>query len=386
MHAKLEHKNLSNALKIAGYAVAKRSTIPVLKHYHVSADAEHRTVTIRATDLAVSIITSIPCADDSEVQGGAITVPADTLAKFVSTLSGGEIELEDNHSLVSLSVKSGKAKANIKGIDAQEFPVIAAESLACVHTIPAAELLRVIGEVVYAAEKSDARPVLQAICFTVKGDTLTLAATDGFRLAVSNGKLAEAAAKDFVALIPTPAIAHLQSILKGGVVGFVLCGKAGEETQIKFECGDTSLVAQLAEGTFPDFKKIIPKKIAEGKISASVSANDLLRACQQVSVFAKDNAMTARFSFHAPTTTDPAMIGVYGQAEESGDGVSEIDCEACDGDIDISLNLQFLSDVLRVLSGGKSVIAMTVPTSPVLITPGGRDDFLYVLMPMRIGK
>ena len=151
-------ENLAKGLAIVGRAVATRSTLPVLSNILLSTDGSR--LKLSATNLEVGINCWIGAKVEQE---GATTVPARLLADFINSLPPERIDLDLITRTQTLNLKSGRFEANIKGIDAQEFPLILIPEEDSRLTIKPDVLRQMIDQVAFAAATDESRPVLTGV-------------------------------------------------------------------------------------------------------------------------------------------------------------------------------------------------------------------------------
>src|SRR5437763_2996956 len=175
-----KQQDLSHGLSAVSHAVSNRSTLPILANILLATD--HGRLKLSATNLEIGI----NCWVDAQVhEEGTTTVPAKLLTDFVNSLSPAPVDitvLEDSN---KINIKSEGSSANIKGMDASEFPLIpSAEGGEPPVVIDAAQLKEMINEVAFAASEDESRPVFTGVLVQVGNEQVTFAAADAFRLAV----------------------------------------------------------------------------------------------------------------------------------------------------------------------------------------------------------
>src|SRR5688572_16763752 len=148
-------ENLARGLQVASRAVSTRATLPVLAN--VLLRTEDAGLKLTATNLEIGITAWVPGRVDTE---GSLTVPARLFSDIVNGLPAGErvdLELE---SATSLRIKAGRYQTHLRGIDAEEFPVIPSPGERPTTRISQRELRRALSEVAFAAATDEARPIL----------------------------------------------------------------------------------------------------------------------------------------------------------------------------------------------------------------------------------
>ena len=177
-------ENLTRGLQVVGRGVSTRGTLPILSNVLLKTDAGRLKLT--ATNLEIGINHWVPAKVEDE---GAITVPAKLFTDFVNSLAPGQIDLSLNVRTKTLHVKSGAYEANIRGLDAEEFPIIPAVPDKPTTSIGQSTLRRMIHEVAFVASSDDSRPILTGCLFSLQGEKVTLAAADPYRLSVRSATL-----------------------------------------------------------------------------------------------------------------------------------------------------------------------------------------------------
>jgi len=374
-------ENLAKGLATVGRAVATRSTLPILSNILLESD-EGR-LRLAATNLEVGINCWIGARVEDE---GSTTVPARLLTEFVNSLPPGQIDMELNERTQTLNLKCARYEANIKGIDATEFPdVPTAESIGGqnnLHLEPDS-FRRMIDQVVFAAATDESRPILTGVLAQFHQGGLTLAAADGFRLSVTSADVGADLDTTTSAIVPARALAELSRILGADQEEPIELILTPQRNQILFHLRTTDLVSQLIEGNFPDYKQIVPKAHTTRTLA---STQELLKAVKVAFLFARDAANIIRFNVVPGNELTPGQVIVTGTSAEFGDNVSEIDANIQGDAIEIAFNARYMIDALSIVGTPEVVVETSTPSSPGVIRPVGGSDFLCVIMPMHITR
>src|SRR3954451_23545091 len=279
-------EHLAEGLTVVGRVVPSKSTLPVLSNVLLTTrDGE---LQLTANNLELSVAHRVPAAVESE---GDITLPARLLADYVALLDHGQkVQLELNAKTHKVHLACGRYEANVAGIDAEDFPPVPAVSGGSSFSVPAGLLKQAISEVVFAAAPDDTRPVLAGVLVKVGGGALTLAAADGFRLAVRTVDLPEGG-PELTMIVPAKTLTEVARLLSDSEDEQVAINTTANGNQIYFAFGKTEITSRLIEGQFPDYNRIIP---AESKTKIKLSTGDFLRATRAAAVFARDNSNIVR--------------------------------------------------------------------------------------------
>jgi len=151
------------------------------------------------------------------------------------------------------------------------------------------------------------------------------------------------------------------------------------KTQVLFQLKDVELVAQLIQGTFPDYSRLIPK---EWGSRAVVEVKDFLQETKIASIFARDGSGIVRITFEGSEDGTPGKMTIAARAEEIGDNHGELDAQVEGEASKIAFNGKYLQDVLQVLDGGRVALETTGPSQPGVIRPVDSDTYVHVVMPM----
>jgi DNA polymerase-3 subunit beta len=366
-------ENLNHGLGIVGRAVATKTTLPITNNVLLATD-EGR-LKLVATNLEMAISCWIGAKVDDE---GAITVPARLLTEFVSSLPSDTISVHLSPQTKTLGLKCARFEARISGIDAKEFPPIPSVDEGITTSVEVEALRQSINQVVFAAATEESRPVLTGVSTQLEGKTLTLAAADGFRLAVFKLPIAESIKPKAEVIIPARTLSELNRLMADQEEAVTITLNPNK-SQILFRLKNTELVSQLVQGTFPNYAQLIPQSYNTRMI---VSVADFLRATKTASIFARDGSGIVRLVITPGSESSPGKVAISARSEEIGDDVGEVDATVEGADAKIAFNGKYLTDVLSVLHESQVALETTSPSSPGLIRPVGTDNYTHVVMPM----
>jgi len=365
MKATVLQSNFAHALNSISRIVSTRTTLPVLGNILI--EANKGKLLFSATDLEIAV--SAECAGKIEKEG-KITIPARLLIDFVVNNNDENINISLKD--LTLSLKSKKYQANIKGIAHEEFPTIPEAPKEKYSTLKSDDILDSLKKVVMATANDETRPVLAGVYLKFDGKYLTMAATDSYRLAEKKIEISEVKeAKDII--VPARAMNELLRILsseKSDNVEMIV-----DENQVFFVIGEVQIVSRLIEGSFPPYEQIVPK---DAKISVKCDLAETLAALKMSSIFAKDIANNIRFKI----SKDKLLIS--STAKEIGDTTSEVLAEVFGGEIEIAFNARYLLDVLSILPGDRVEMSFNDDASPCVIKTDKDKNYLYLVMPLKI--
>jgi len=369
-------ENLAKGISIVSRVVSTRAVLPVLSNILMTTD-EGR-LKLAATDLS----TSVTCWIGAKVEeDGEITVPARLLSDFVNTLPPAEIQIELITRTKSLHLTCAQFEAHIRGIDAQDFPLIPSDVSDHGISLPPDTLRQMIEQVTLAAAVDEARPVLTGTLANFEGSELTMVAADGFRLSLRKASLDEEMAEPLQVIIPARALRELArvSVEEEEPIEIIV---TPDRNQALFRLSNVEIVTQLIEGKFPDYNQIIPSSYST---RAVVNTHELLRAVRISVLFSRDVANIIRLEIIPGTELGPGRL-IVESAAEVGQNVGELDAVVEGEQMEIAFNGRYLIDMLNVLGTEQAALETTNSSRPGILKPVGDENLVYVVMPMHLKK
>ncbi|MFC2031511.1 DNA polymerase III subunit beta, partial [Chloroflexota bacterium] len=307
------------------------------------------------------------------------------LTEFVNSLPPGQIEIELSERTQTLNLKCARFEANIKGIEASDFPEVpTAENIDGSNNLhlDADAFRRMVDQSAFAAATDESRPILTGVLAQFHQGGLTLAAADGFRLAVTKADVGVDLDEASSVIIPARALAELSRI-SGDQEDPIQMFITPTRNQILFHLANTDLVSQLIEGNFPDYNQIVPKTHNTRSI---VSTEEFLKAVKVAFLFARDAANIIRIRVVPGSDLSPGHLIVTGTSAELGDNVSELDATIEGEEIEVAFNARYLIDALTVAGTPEIALETSTASSPGVIRPVSGNEFLCVVMPMHITR
>jgi DNA polymerase-3 subunit beta len=375
MKASVSQQELAHGLSTVSRAVSPRSTLPVLANVLIATD-EGR-IRLSATNLELGISCWIKAEIEEE---GSITVPSRTISDLVGALPNDRVEMLLNDRTQTLNIQCGTNSTDIKGIDAQEYPPMPLPEKTGGVALNIADIKEMIQQVAFAASSDEARPVLQGVLTQIEGNSMTMAATDGFRISVRSLTVNNPTDKTISVIIPARALNELARIAANGDETVSMSIPSGRG-QVVFNLKDAELVSQLIEGNFPDYKVIIPRTY---KTHTVLSTPNFQKACRQAEIIARDGNNIVRMHIQ-PKMEGPGIVEISAQSEETGNSEVQIDANI-DGDgLLIAFNVRYLREVLDIIKTPSVALETNANNTPATLKPIGEDEFVHVIMPMHLG-
>ena len=377
---------LERGLSIVSHAVAARHSLDQLRHVHLAVDDDG--VRLTATDTEIALIAHI---DATISEPGAITVPHRFLHDLVSSLDGGDIELSVAPDSQVMQIRAGDAnESSIHGMRADSYPNIPGVSDGDTIKIVASEFREALRHVVFAAATDDGRPVLTGIHFRFGSDDkdkeeeekekerLTLAAADGFRLAVYHMRVINDLTEPVQITVPARALRELERLLSDEEDTLELYLHS-DRSYVRLHLPGTQMTAQLIQGNYPSYDQLIP---SEYQTRVVLAGDTLQQSVRSAAVFARESSGIVRLRFNGNGNGESG-ITLTARAEELGNHRGQVGASVEGEDSRIAYNVRYLQEALQVASGHAEIAMETSgPSNPGVFRVVGRDNYVHVLMPM----
>ncbi len=375
MKVSVPRDQLAYGLQVVSRAVAARSTNPILRNVLLATD-EGR-LRFSATDMELAITCWVEAETISEE--GATTVEARLFSSLVGTLPNDMVHLAYDEGRQILTVECSGTHNELRCLPADDFPPLAVDEIGPVVRLVAAQWREIVQQVAFAAAEDDARPVLMGVSIRVMGDTMEFAATDGYRLSVRRVTLDATPGVDWQVVVPARALNEVARIA-AKTAGEVQLGVLTDRQQALFRTDHAEVVSQLIAGQFPDYQRIIPQAYNTRVVLAR---EPFLAACRRAEVFASEGNNIVKLII-TPGTDAPGVIEVSGTADEKGSSTSRLPAVVEGEAMTIAFNVKFLREALEVVPTAEVALELIAPQNPGVLRPVGRDDFLHLVMPIKI--
>ena len=369
----VEKSLFAESLAIVGRAVASGPHLPVLANVLIESDAGQ--LRLAATDLTLGVSVWMDARLDGQL---ALTLPAKTLTDIVNSLADSEVQFSVNGK-PEAAIKSGTFKGVVRGIEASEFPAIPEHDVSNGIALDASLLKEMIQATAFAASIDQARPVLEGVQLSLDGSTLSMAATDGFRLAVKKARLTTSVSSQQV-IIPASSLKETVRILSATKPGQVYLLLPQKGVQAVLRAGNVQLISQLIDGRFPDYQMIVPKGY---KTRTVLSTADLLKACKQAAIIAREGGNVIQLRL-TPGEELSGKVTVLAESGDTGESEVELPATITGPEMTIAFNVKFLQDGLEAIRTKNVVIETNTHNTPAVIRPVGEEEYLYILMPMHV--
>jgi DNA polymerase III subunit beta len=354
---------LIRQLAIVSRAASTRTAVQVLAGLLLR--SEGGKLDLAATDMEISLRTSLEAEVATE---GAVVVPGKLLVDLARLLSGEEVSIEHRQGEGVVEIVSGSAVYRIHTYNAEDFPRLPDPTGTAMIPIDAEALLETAAKVSRAASRDESRPVLTGILVRFEGESLVMAATDSYRLAVKETSMSEPG-PELDAIVPARALVELSRVAQGAAelqLGL-------QENQVLFGSDGVLLTTRRIEGQFPNYRQLLPETFES---EVTLPRDELLEVVRRVSVMAQRNApLRLRFA--------EGELTVSAQTQDVGEGRETMPAPFSGEPIDIGFNPEFLRDGIESVEGDELRLKLISPLRPAVLQGAG-EDFSYLIMPIRL--
>ncbi|HEY4484232.1 MAG: DNA polymerase III subunit beta [Candidatus Harrisonbacteria bacterium RIFCSPLOWO2_02_FULL_41_13b] len=358
----VNQKNLKRSLTLVERIVSKNLTLPVLQN--IVLKTENGRLKISSTNLEIGMNSWIGAKIEEE---GEIAVPAKVFSDFIDNIQDEKITINSKEHVISINSDSYKTK--IIGFSAKDFPIIPRVKENSFIKIPSQEFLEILLTVIDSVSLSESRPELSGILINFSADKIEGAATDSFRLAEKVLNIKNSKPEQSI-ILPRVTAQELIRILPG----LENISISISDNQIFFVSEDLEIVSRLIDGSYPDYKKVIPER----RISRVLVKKEEIE---------KSVRLAGVFSSHI------SDIKINGESEglriaakntDKGEASSWISSAIVkDEPFEVMVNYRYLMDGLKIIPTENIVLEFTGEGNPLIIRPEERKDITYLIMPLR---
>ena len=359
---------LEYLLKVNG-VVERRNTLQILTNIYLQVSDNQ--LTIKATDLEISVETTLPINME---ESGNVTVSAKNFYEIVKELPEAEIEItsKENH---WVSIHCGASKFNIMGIAPEDYPALPSFSKGEFHSIKTDALKNMIEHTIFAVSTDETRYHLNGVFLDhAEGNLYRMVATDGHRLAYCEKELftQTPAFLPKGIIIPRKGVLELKKLLDSAEKELMV---ALEGNHLIFRSKQTRLFIRLIEGRFPDYKQVIPKSNPN---VLELESKELLLSLKRVSLLANEKSKGIKL------TVSEGRLEISTNNPDIGEAKEVVETSYTNEPIEIGFNAKYLMDSISGLTDKNISLSLNDRMSPGVVRVVGDDDYLCVLMPMRL--
>jgi DNA polymerase-3 subunit beta len=361
-------ENLAKSLNLAARFSSTRSQLPILGNILLSASKTK--LKVASTNLEISVSSEVGAKIEEE---GELTIPSKVISEIVANLPKGSIELQSDKEQLKISTSGFSSK--VLGMNSADFPKIPGKvDTGKALVISKKELSDALPKVLFSASVDETRPVLTGALFILEKTSLTVVATDGFRL--SKKKINLKTGREGRVIVPKGVLNELLRLVQEA--DEVLFDIEEKEKQVIFGIENIILTSRLIEGDYPDFEKIIP---ASSTIKVLIDKEELLRAVKLASIFARESFNIVKLALLKDS------VKVLAESSSSGSQETKVDAKV-EGDIgkdfEIAFNFHFLEEFLHSVIGDEVKMEFTTTTAAGIFRDSDDDNYLHLIMPVKL--
>ena len=359
-------ENLNHGLQIVGSIANKNVNLPILQNVLIR--AKEGNITLSSTNLEIGIEAQVRGKIE---QDGEFTLPAQLLANYMGLVDANQVNcvLEGKE----FRVHAGEQDSIIKGESAEEFPILPAIEKNQRVELDKNTFQEALHQVVVAASLDETRPEIAGVFLNVDEQTLTLAATDSYRLAEKKISVTFAQNPCKVILPQRSAqelLRIIQMIDTEQVVLYI------SDTQLGCELGSVTFVTRVIEGNFPDYTQIIPE---QGNTTVLISVPEVVKAIKGAALFSKTGINDVKMSFDS----NQKRVSVNAVNAQLGENTGILDAAVSGNDVEIVFNYRYVLDGLQQLSKPEGEIVLVDGISPTIFRSKDDTSYTYVIMPIK---
>ncbi len=361
-------ENLLTGINTVQKAISNKGAVPVLTGIYLKTDGNK--LIFSATDLEIGIT----CSQSVQViEEGHVVIPAHFFAEIVRRLPNTNLIFSYNEETVSMKIEYDQAETNIKCWRGEEFPGVASLEEGHMITVNPAVFKSMVKQTGFCANMNDPRPIFTGALLEADGNNLTMVGTDSHRLAVKTCKMDNLTNNNFKVIVPVKSLYEISRILKDDVEDVLTIRSNGR--QVSFECNDIRLVSRLVEGTFPNYRQVIPE---DYQLLLKAKKKQLQESIERASLFVpeRDGSSVLRFNI-SDSNLNIVSKSEYGMVNENINIYTE------GSELSILFNAKYLLDAFKTMDFDDLDIKMGGPLSPAIFRPLNDESYLYLLLPLR---
>jgi len=367
MELVVRKNELLRELQLFQGIVERKNTIPILANVLIEAKGDE--VRMLATDLEVALRSR--CAA-LVTKGGSLTLPAKKLYEIIKALPETDVRIEEDKN--GVKVAADKFDSRMQTLPREDFPTLPEASGKARAALPRAAMREMVAKTQFAITGEDTRFFLNGAKFVIKSDSLTLAATDGHRLALVDVKHATGVEQETGVILPKKTLLELGKLLAEGEGDIQF--ESGEN-HLFFEVGGRVLISRVIDGQFPAYERVIPKGNDK---TIEFDRDRLTNAVKRVALLSNERSRAVKFEI------EKGKVEVTSSSSEFGEAHEQLPVEYSGGAMAISFNAQYVLDFLNVVETDIVSLSLKDEVSQAVMKPVGAEgyDYTYVIMPMRI--
>ena len=369
MKLQILQENLERAVSTTSRFASTRAQLPILSNILLS--TKKSKIYISSTNLEISASVQVGAKVEEE---GEISIPAKVISELVANLPKETVSLTSEKEQLKVSVSG--FSSTVLGMNSSDFPKIP-NTIEKEKSISFSqdEIVGALGQVIFATSTDETRPILTGVLFLFGKNSLSLVATDGFRLSRKTLPLKVGKGVPHSVVIPKGVLSEISRTASED--GEILFGVQDKEKQVIFGIGDTVLTSRLLEGEYPDFEKIIPKS---STTKVLIDKEEFARAVKLASIFARESANIVKIK----VLKDSVNISAESSSAGSQETTVDAKVESGERNFEISFNYRFVEDFLHSATGEEVKMEFTTVSAPGVFTDTSDPSYLHLIMPVKV--
>ena len=365
MKFRCDVKQLMDAVQTVIRVMPVRTPMEILQG--ILLDADENGLMVTASDGNMTTICSVPAEIETD---GSVVLPGRLLSEIIRKLPADQMEASLNNRFV-LNIRCGGSRFNISGRNAEEFPLPEQSGYTYDIELPQPMLKDMIHMIAFSVPQEDQRVVLTGGYLNLENGNMDMVGLDGFRMALRSAQISDTQTRA-KAIIPCKALDEIEKLMGDNEEEKALM--SFNQNRLRVQCGMTLFYTSLIEGEYIDYRRVIPKAF---NLSATVDTAAFADCVERAALIAR----SSRNNLIKLEVGNGQII--FSATSEAGDVREELSAETEGGDLVISFNVRYLSELARIVTGEEIMLKFGSSISPCVITPVDSNDYTYLILPVR---
>ena len=358
---------ITKSIQIVKKAISSSPNAPIFSGIHLILKGNELELIAMDLNFYMSDIISV----NGEIDGDVL-VPSKSFSELLTKLDNEIISIEKNDKDTEIIIKSNTGKYSIPLMEKEDFPPFPNFTGDKVLTFSEEKIGELISKTIYACSTDETRPLFTGILLEKKNTAVTFVGTNTHRLAIKTVIL-EDNDKEFSMIIPSRLLREINANIGKEIPEDVEISLKNKQIQIKI--GNIKIISSLIEGSFPDYKRVVPPDFA---ITTVFNAKDMEKAVKRVALFSKDDYSIVRLSIEQDKIILTSGISDLGQGKEI------VNCTTKGESLNIAFNSKYIMDILKYAGSEEVIMEMNNSLSPACIKPISEENYIYIVTPVRV--
>ncbi|MBQ7936838.1 MAG: DNA polymerase III subunit beta [Clostridia bacterium] len=362
---------LNEIINVVQKAASAKSTIPALEGIMIEA-LESGKIEFTAYDLSISISYTL---EAEEIEKGRVILSSRLFGEIIRKLPAGEVTIETDPKTYLTTIQAGNAHFTITGMDPENFPelpnVLGEDGVVLTYS----DFKTMVRQTIFAVSVTDLKPILTGVLFELNKEegTVSAVAVDNFRLAIRKVPFVQVNGNFNKVVIPSRALNELLKILPDSDTETIqICNS---KNFVAFRFGQVQMVSRLLEGEFLDYKAALPK---DYNFRVKVNVRDFSHVIERASLMANATIISpirCNFDFDRIDITTASNLGSFNDS---------IDVEPFSNKMVIGFNYKYMLAALNACDDEEIMIELQSNLAPIILKPMEKDDYLFLVLPLRM--